>query len=161
MASVVGESAEKWEPLCSVGGDVRRVWLQLPEKLKTEPPYRIGQPRPPEENATGGVVRRTDVDLAILEAGSPSPGCRRGRVLARGLPLACKWPPSRGVRSCSFLHLKAGEETEPRFFLCFGVFLFILRKRERERERETEREQGRGRERGRHRIQSRLQAPSC
>ena len=34
------------------------------------------------------------------------------------------------------------------------MFLFL-------RQRETEHEQGRGRERGRHRIQSRLQAPSC
>ena len=44
-------------------------------------------------------------------------------------------------------------------FFC-NVYLF-LRERERERERESEHKWGRVRERGRHRMQSRLQAPSC
>ena len=92
-----------------------------------------------EESLSGACLWSSRRGVVGPEATSPLLGLRGVRPPPAGLPTPLQ------TRLMNFFIKKN----------CFMfIFLFL-------RERETEQEQGKGRERGRHRIQSRLQAPSC
>lgn len=73
-------------------------------------------------NATGWVAEPMDIYfLAVLEAGSPRPGCQPVLYLARGLFLACKWIPPYGVLTWPFLGVWMWRERQTQTHTAVGV----------------------------------------